>query len=113
MKATIELNASSNVFYFQADVFVPIVGTGGLFPDIDPDNIQSGDIASIELAMQPTFAGGILLFGDSEHMKIVGSNINSSPTTEVISVMAVRNVATAGFMARLADVYAHVTASIN
>jgi hypothetical protein len=117
MKATIELTPSSSVFHFTQDVFVPIVGTGGLFPNIDPNNIQSCDIATIELAMQPAFTGGILLFGEDNstggHMKIVGSNINAEPTTEVISVATQQNVAVAGFKAANSDVWAFITASIN
>lgn len=117
MKATIELTPSSSVFLFQQDVFVPLVGTGGLFPNIDPATIQSCDIATIEIAMQPPFTGGILVFGEDDatggHMRIVGSSINAEPTTEVISVSAQRNVASVGFKARNSEVYAHFTAAIN
>lgn len=113
MKAAIELTPASSPFYFPQDVFVPLVGTGGLFPNIDPANIQTCDIATVQLAQSGISVGGIMLFGDPSHMKIVGNGINSYPASEVISVATQQNVSIAGFMARNADIYAWVTAAIN
>lgn len=113
MIQTIELIPASNTILFVADVFVPIIGAGGLFPTVTPEQIQPNSTVNINIAMQPPFDGGIILFGDNEHMAIAGSNIIGTPTTEVIHLQTSGiGILRGGIKAANANIYGYVTAII-